>query len=253
MRFFIFSMTVLTLAACSRAPKEEPGALLQVPRLEVLAADEAFPVLVPSAFESLRGYLVVAENRAAPERGNIRLPVVIVRAKKPAPGLAPVLFIPGGPGVGSLSAAAYPGAYPWTDERDFIVLGQRGAEYAEPALMCPEVEQAYAERAADDGPVIEAARRCAGRLEAAGIDRAPYHSAAIAEDIEDLRRALDVPRLSLFGLSYGTRVALTVARDFPDSVASMVLDSPLPQSAARSQAAPTARSTATRLSTLSSS
>lgn len=228
MRLLVCLLTISCLAACSRASERQPDGPLQTPRLEPVAAGEAFPVSVPAAFDSLRGYLVVPENRAAPGRGTIRLPVAVVRAKEPKPELAPVLFLPGGPGVGSLSAAAYPGAYPWTADRDFVVLGQRGTQFAEPALMCPEVEAAYAERTIDEGAVIAAARRCADRLDAAGVDRAAYHSAAIAADIEDLRRALDVPRLSLYGLSYGTRVALTVARDFPDSVVSMVLDSPLP-------------------------
>lgn len=228
MRLSVLVIAAVSLAACavSSPPPQDPAQVL--PRFEPIASDAPFPVSVPAAFESTRGYLVVAENRSEPQAGSIRLPVAIVHPEKADPDLAPVLILSGGPGVGSLAAAAYPGAYPWTANRDFIVLGQRGTEFAQPALMCPEFEAALAIDTGGDAPAIDAARRCAQRLDADGVDRGSYHSRAIAGDVEDLRQVLGVPKLSLYGLSYGTRVALTVARDFPTSVASMVLDSPLP-------------------------
>ncbi|MCA9764447.1 MAG: alpha/beta fold hydrolase [Gemmatimonadetes bacterium] len=132
----------------------------------------------------------------------------------------------GGPGVGSLSPAAYPGAYPWTAERDFIVFGQRGTRHAEPALECPEVDSALATRS--DARLGAAARTCRARLQAADIDLAAYHTDAITADLEDLRQVLDIDHWILFGTSYGTRIALDYARDVPEHLAAMVLDSPLP-------------------------
>lgn len=46
-----------------------------------------------------------------------------------------------------------------------------------------------------------------------------------------MREVLGFEQWSLLALSYGTRLALTYARDYPESVQSMVLDSPLPHSA----------------------
>jgi pimeloyl-ACP methyl ester carboxylesterase len=42
--------------------------------------------------------------------------------------------------------------------------------------------------------------------------------------VEALRKAMGVKQWNLYGVSYGSRYALTIARDFPHSVASMVLD-----------------------------
>ncbi len=215
------------LSGCSVSRSKTVHQSQAVPRFEPIADGESFPVTVPAGFESRRGYLVVEEERNVANGRTLRLPVAIVKPKTAEPGLSPVLYLSGGPGVGSMAAAAYPGAYPWTRNREFVVVGQRGTQHAEPALLCEAFGTALADPDVPGG-AVKAARDCARGLEAAGIDRAAYHSANTAADIEDLRQVLGVKRWSLYGLSYGTRVALTVARDFPGSVASMVLDSPLP-------------------------
>ena len=213
------------LAACAPAPSTDSAP--PTPRFEPVAEDASFPVSPPAAFDSLRGWLVVAENRADPDSREIRLPVAIVRRGEADPDAAPVLYLAGGPGVSALSAAAYPGAYPWTADRDFIVLGQRGTHDARPALMCPELREA-AESGEDRVAAIAA---CRDRLGAEGVDLTAYHSDASADDIEDLRRVLGIERWSLYGVSYGTRLALAVARRHPGGVAALLLDSPLPPNA----------------------
>ena len=139
----------------------------------------------------------------------------------------PVVYLAGGPGVSGLSAAAYPGAYPWLEDRDFIVLGQRGTQDAKPALMCPEYRNAV--RSGTD--VTDAVRLCRNRLTESGIGVENYHSPASAADLEDLRRVLEIEAWNLYAGSYGTRLALTYARDFGGSLRAMVLDSPLPPNA----------------------
>jgi pimeloyl-ACP methyl ester carboxylesterase len=75
---------------------------------------------------------------------------------------------------------------------------------------------------------LEAAARCRSSLVAQGVDLRGYTSAETAADIEALRNALGYPRWNLFGHSYGTRLAMTVLRDYPGSVRSVLLDSVLP-------------------------
>ncbi|MEO0614640.1 MAG: alpha/beta hydrolase [Pseudomonadota bacterium] len=220
-------LAIGVFSGCTTAHNTSVRQTQTVPRFEPLADGDSFPVSVPVAFDSQRGYLVVEEERGVANGRTLRLPVAIVKPKAAEPNRSPVLFLSGGPGVGSLSAAAYPGAYPWTRDREFVVFGQRGTQHAEPALLCEAFGTALVDPDVPGG-AVKAARDCARELEAAGIDRAAYHSANIAADIEDLRKVLGVERWSLYGMSYGTRVALTVARDYPGSVASMVLDSPLP-------------------------
>jgi pimeloyl-ACP methyl ester carboxylesterase len=66
------------------------------------------------------------------------------------------------------------------------------------------------------------AAACAREL---GTDRDVYSTASNVLDLEAVRRALGFSRISLFGVSYGTELALAYARAFPAHVARMVLDS----------------------------
>ena len=66
---------------------------------------------------------------------------------------------------------------------------------------------------------------CAERL---GDRRAFFNTAETAHDIENLRVALGVDKLTLLGVSYGTKVAAEYARRYPDRTAAVVLDSPVP-------------------------
>ena len=58
-----------------------------------------------------------------------------------------------------------------------------------------------------------------------GARRGLYRTRDSVEDIEALRRALGVEKLTLFGISYGTKLALAYARAHPDHVARIALDS----------------------------
>lgn len=60
-------------------------------------------------------------------------------------------------------------------------------------------------------------------------DRRPFWSTAqTAHDLEALRVALGAPKLTLFGVSYGTQVAQEYVRRYPASTAAIILDSPTP-------------------------
>lgn len=195
----------------------------------LIEADDEFPVQPPSRVQAGLFYLSLPESWDGETTARIEVPVVIIPASEPT-GQPPVVMLTGGPGTEGLSAARFPGAYPWVGKRDFILLGQRGTHHARPALMCDAYSRALAARA---GQVkeVEAIRNCRTSLEARGIDASAYNTANIAKDLDALRRAIGADRLSLYGLSYGTRIALAYARDFPARVESLLLDSPLPFSA----------------------
>jgi pimeloyl-ACP methyl ester carboxylesterase len=69
-----------------------------------------------------------------------------------------------------------------------------------------------------------AGEECAKRL---GARRAFYTTHDSVEDIEAVRRALGVEKLTLFGISYGTKLALAYARAHPEHVERIALDSVL--------------------------
>ena len=65
---------------------------------------------------------------------------------------------------------------------------------------------------------------CAKKL---GAKRPFLTTAETARDLEDLRAALGVDRITPIGVSYGTKVAGEYASRFPDRTAALVLDSPV--------------------------
>jgi pimeloyl-ACP methyl ester carboxylesterase len=69
----------------------------------------------------------------------------------------------------------------------------------------------------------EKAQQCRSHWSARGVDLASYNTIESARDIEDLRRALGAPRVSLLAGSYGTHLALATIRLFESSIERAVL------------------------------
>ncbi len=184
------------------------------------------------------GVLIVPESRAASDSRMIRLPVLIFRSRAPKALPDPVMFLTGGPGNSALTGQRSGRSNPFLDARDQVLLEPRGARLSQPALECPEINALKAEISAGrirggsaQTGLTAAASTCRARLVKAGVDLNGYSSAEAADDIEDLRVALGYSQLNLYALSYGTRLALTVARRHAASVRTLVLDSVLPPEA----------------------
>jgi pimeloyl-ACP methyl ester carboxylesterase len=181
------------------------------------------------------GTLTVAEDRSDPTGPTVELPVAIIRTASPAPQPDPVVYFEGGPGFGALGNAGSFLEHEYGADRDLILFDQRGTGGARPSLNCPEVEEAtWQYYATTDAAEVELERTwtafdaCRDRLRAAGIDLDMYNTRASADDVADLRVALGIDRWNLFGVSYGTTLALQTLRAHPDGVRSVVLDSVYP-------------------------
>lgn len=61
-----------------------------------------------------------------------------------------------------------------------------------------------------------------------GVNLTAYTNAASAADIDDLMQALGYEEWNLYGVSYGTLLALTTMRDRPQGIRSVILDSAIP-------------------------
>ena len=64
---------------------------------------------------------------------------------------------------------------------------------------------------------------CANEWRSKGVDLAAYNTEASADDLEDLRKAIGAPRISLFGFSYGTHLALSAIRRHGASIDRAIL------------------------------
>jgi pimeloyl-ACP methyl ester carboxylesterase len=124
---------------------------------------------------------------------------------------------------------------PFLAQRDLILVDQRGTGYSQPALDCPQLTQAEIDALPLDLTAAESDQRsnaallaCRDQLVKDGVNLAAYTSAESAADFNDLRQVLGYSQWNLYGISYGTRLALTIERDYPQGLRSVVIDSVLP-------------------------
>lgn len=100
--------------------------------------------------------------------------------------------------------------------RDLVVFDQRGTG-SSGYLDCPG--------ASSSSTLEDFVIACAQEI---GPARDFYSSKDSAEDIEAIRQAIGVERVTIFGVSYGTYVAQLYSRLFPAQTAALVLDSVVP-------------------------
>jgi pimeloyl-ACP methyl ester carboxylesterase len=200
---------VLSLATPARA---QPGSL-------AFAACPPAQVIVPASGLQC-ATLDVPFDRADPAVGSIGLAVQRVPAS--APRVGAIVLLAGGPGQPALSpfeALLAPLAHE-TALRGFelVALDQRGTGQSQ-GLECPEGAGSL------KGGLAAYLGACGAAL---GPTRAFYTSQESVADLDELRQALGGTPLSLFAVSYGTRVAGMYAREHPQGIARMVLDSVVP-------------------------
>ncbi|MCB9451296.1 MAG: alpha/beta fold hydrolase [Anaerolineaceae bacterium] len=182
-------------------------------------AETDCPFEVPSGVRVTCGTLTVPENRQTDNGATIQLAVAVIDARSGNPLPDPIFYLEGGPGGSALAGVDSWFNSPYGEERDIVVFDQRGTGFSEPSLNCPEMDT-------DDS--TDAVEACRDRLLAEGVDLTAYNSRENAADVEALRLALGYDQINLYGISYGTRLALTVMRDQPQGIRAVVIDSVYP-------------------------
>ena len=201
------------------ADAEQPG---DVPR--AVPAPCRFEVPASLGLAEGQGYacgdLIVYENREQPGR-TIR--VHYIKIDSPNASTNATVYLDGGPGGDGQNILAYAGVLgaPFVDgltsDGDFVVIGQRGTSRSIPYLECQDFN-------------------CSDF--AADYDLTQYNTAANADDVEDLRSALGYTQWNLYGISYGSRLALEVLRRHGDHVRAAVIEGLVPSSVAWPAAVP---------------
>ncbi|WP_284581804.1 alpha/beta hydrolase [Streptomyces sp. 2P-4] len=201
----------------------------------------------PEPIEELEGArcgtLTVPENRSEPDGKKIKLGVAIVPALSAAPKPDPIVWLAGGPGDDAVGEAEMAIGGGLNRDRDVVLMSQRGTYSAEPNVLCPNIDEfnARAVGLVSGAPSTErlhvaATKACRDRLAAQGTDLAAYNDTESAADYEDLRAALGLKQWNLYGISYGTHLALVYMRLHPGGLRSVALDGILPPSIAGSAA-----------------
>jgi pimeloyl-ACP methyl ester carboxylesterase len=186
---------------------------------------EPFELLGGGALTAQLGRITVPLRRARPEAGTVELAFVRLQSAG-AKRAAPIVYLAGGPGGSGIGVARNPYALPSLTRlagiADVILLDQRGIGKSTPRPVCapaPLEPQARFASSAEMLPrVVAATRACVEEWTAKGVDVAGFTVPESAADVEDLRKALGVPRVSLLAHSYGTFLGLAVIRAYPNSI-----------------------------------
>lgn len=224
------------------------GIALAEPDPEFHPAPCALPNIPAEAMSRLTcGTVAVPRRYDHPEQGSLTLAIAILHRPDEERLHDPILYIQGGPGFPLLDHADYLLHQILGPRRDLVLVDQRGTGRSEPSfcaggthdLLAVLARGGPADRLAAGFRAAYAACR-AELLQAGAADL--FGTRASAEDMERVRRALGLGQWNLYGVSYGTTVAMTLATIYPRPIRAMVLDSvyppePLPQNRAQSFAA----------------
>lgn len=167
------------------------------------------------------------------------LPFVVIQSSKAAPSHSAILFLQGGPGMSSgLDPLEFTWSS-WADEaqlpHDLIVFDQRGTGASHRQLSCFEMYEVvrpalaagmFSRRSWELFDDAKAA--CHDALVASGFDAAQFTVRRMVDDARALMEALPYSDWTVWGSSYGSRIALEVMRGQPAGLRSVVLDGVVP-------------------------
>ncbi|MFT3996036.1 MAG: alpha/beta hydrolase [Asticcacaulis sp.] len=197
------------------------------------AAEEAFAFTSRSGetVQAFRGSFQVPENRAAPKSRRIDVHYVRFPATGSKAG-APIVYLSGGPGgsgIDTARAERFPLFMAMRQFGDVIALDQRGTGLSEMAPKCVSDVVLPSDRivpAAERNQLLhQAVAQCGTFWRTSGYDPAGYTTLESARDLDALRIHLGASKISLWGISYGTHLALAAIKEMEPHLDKVVLAS----------------------------
>ena len=172
------------------------------------------------------GHLLVPENRSNPNGALVELAFVRYRTTNPNPD-PPIFYLAGGPGGSGVELVGSFATHPqmrFLEHADVIAVDQRGTGFSRPNLAEPTFEFTLPlDRAVGRDETVaalaDAWRRCCEHWTRQGVDLSSYDTVESARDLDEVRAALGLERIVLFGSSYGSHLGLTYLRLHPERVA----------------------------------
>lgn len=235
----IILLVALVLPQASASAEQASVPTLQegsVPRFENGPCTFDMPPGVQEGVDVRCGNLIVPELYANPDGPILSLGVAIISAVSSTPRPDPVVFAQGGPGgstIDTYTQMLFSSRI--RKNRDMVLFDQRGTMYSNPNLFCQEMYDETIDTLPLDLKAEEAEKRsyaaamaCRDRLVKEGVNLAAYNSVENANDIESLRTTLGYNQINLYGVSYGTLLALHAMRQNPDGLRSVILDAVVP-------------------------
>lgn len=169
-----------------------------------------------------------------PAAGSFPLAVTVIPGRgKVEPGTPPLFLLAGGPGQGARKAfGGQKGLIKaWNLGRDIVLVDIRGTGDSD-AVECDAEEKYQKDISIDSQTRLEVLRlkKCRERMGPRKPEH--YYTPLIADDLNAVREALGYSQISLYGGSYGTRLALEFARRHDAHTHRVVLDGVAPVSMA---------------------
>ncbi|MFZ9988315.1 MAG: alpha/beta fold hydrolase [Candidatus Nanopelagicales bacterium] len=178
-------------------------------------------------------FLRVPRDWARPSAGNYRIAVARIRAEV-APTRGVLMFNPGGPGGAGLDALRFvQRGLPKEvrDSFDVVTFDPRGVGESQPTFAPCRTPQPdlpatgpvdwEAATSAYVDAMSAALQEC---FEANSADAEFVGTWQVIRDMDSLRRALGVKKISFWGMSYGTTLGRAYAQQFPQRLRALVLD-----------------------------
>jgi pimeloyl-ACP methyl ester carboxylesterase len=227
------------IAAISGTPSGDAFAPLraEAARAGSAVSIEACPRPLPTneieGVTLLCGRVKVPEERAKPGSKTIPLAFAVLKATSRFPEADPVVYLQGGPGGSAVAQIPLIERIfrPWRDRRDIVMFDQRSAGISGLSSSCANMlaANAYDIVRPDPATTLPAlAKQCVGELEKQGVPLPVYNTTQNALDVPLVIKALGYGDYNLYGISYGTKLALEVMRVAPQGVRSVIIDGVAP-------------------------
>lgn len=209
------------------------------PRYEVSLAPCTRPV-APSEIDGqsvVCGTVSVPEDHGVPDGDRLSLAFIVYRAHSLAPVSDPVVYLHGGPGGGTVDFVSSVSFFfdHLRGRRDVVAFDQRGVDASGPDMDCfdtlaENVGEVVGSIVGTETPDLEVAliSGCIAELEGRGFDLPLFNTTQNALDVRAVMSGLGYDDYNIYGVSYGTKLALEVLRTVPDGVRSVVIDSVAP-------------------------
>ena len=181
--------------------------------------------------DAFEGFIMVSENRNNVKSRKIRINYVRFPATGTTTG-SPIIYLAGGPGgsgIGTAKWRRFPLFLALREHADVIALDQRGTGASEKMPACQsDYSISLTEKVAPSEVTKkyrQAAIACTADWTKQGADVLGYTTEQNAWDLNDLRQHFNAAKISLWGISYGSHLALSAISLFEQHIDKVIIAS----------------------------
>ena len=183
--------------------------------------------------QAFEGSIEVPENRNNPDSRLIPLHYLRFPATGKHPG-SPIIYLAGGPGGSGIATASYPGfRFPlfmaMREFGDVIALDQRGTGKSRTAPECTSTQSIPPNIPLSEALLTKhyrlAAAECVEFWTSGGVDVLGYTTVESVKDLDQLRQHFNTDKVTLWGISYGSHLAMASLKMLPGKIDKVIIAS----------------------------